>query len=150
MQQIKLINKTNIDDVYKIAQECLGSEAWSRKAFLDEFKNDYSYTFVCLYNDKIVGFLNAHFIFDECNLNSIAVTKDYRNKGAGNSLINALTKLAYEKSINFITLEVRKSNENAIMFYQKKGFSLIGERKNFYSMPLENALIFKKQLGKEI
>lgn len=150
MQQIKLIDETNIDDVYKIAQECLGYEAWSRKAFLDEFKNDYSYTFVCLDNEKLVGFLNAHFIFDECNLNSIAVTNDYRNKGAGKNLINALIRLAYEKAISFITLEVRKSNQTAIRFYQQQGFDLIGERKNFYSMPLENALIYKKQLGKEI
>ena len=43
--------------------------------------------------------------------------------------------------VNSFYLEVRKSNENAISLYQKNGFKICGERKNFYKNPTENALL---------
>ena len=45
-----------------------------------------------------------------------------------------------------ITLEVRKSNLPAIRCYQKHGYLLVGERKNFYENPQENALLMTKFL----
>ena len=38
-------------------------------------------------------------------------------------------------------LEVRQSNEAAIKLYESQGFVKEGIRKNFYEMPVENAVI---------
>ncbi|MBQ5323960.1 MAG: hypothetical protein J6J58_00770, partial [Oscillospiraceae bacterium] len=43
-------------------------------------------------------------------------------------------------------LEVRESNNPAIKLYEKLGFEFLGARKNFYSNPKENALIYKLDL----
>jgi ribosomal-protein-alanine N-acetyltransferase len=39
-------------------------------------------------------------------------------------------------------LEVRASNTPAIALYEKAGFTLVGKRKNFYSFPKEDALLY--------
>ena len=45
---------------------------------------------------------------------------------------------------DFISLEVRKSNEPAIALYKSFGFEQNGLRKNYYKNPTEDALIMTK------
>ena len=42
----------------------------------------------------------------------------------------------------FITLEVRSSNVPAIALYRSLGFTEVGVRRNFYTEPREDAVIF--------
>ena len=44
--------------------------------------------------------------------------------------------------LRFITLEVRTSNLPAIAMYRSLGFTEAGVRRNFYTEPREDALIF--------
>ncbi len=46
----------------------------------------------------------------------------------------------------FITLEVRQSNERAIALYRKRGFVKVGVRKDFYEKPTESADLMTKIL----
>ena len=48
------------------------------------------------------------------------------------------------RKCEFITLEVRESNKNAIALYESEGFEKVGVRKNFYSFPTENGIIYTK------
>ena len=43
-----------------------------------------------------------------------------------------------------VMLEVRKSNAGAINFYLGFGFKIVGDRKNYYSNPLEDAHVMEK------
>lgn len=80
--------------------------------------------------------------FDDADLCRIAISEKYRrNHIADNLLENALNKLK-EKGIKRVLLEVRESNEPAISLYKKYGFEQIGIRKNYYSEPVENGLVF--------
>ncbi|QOG12861.1 GNAT family N-acetyltransferase [Arcobacter sp. FWKO B] len=67
----------------------------------------------------------AYFLFLEykksLRLYSIAVSKEFTNKGFGSKMIEYLIKLAHEKLKNII-LEVKLDNTNAINLYQKYGF----------------------------
>jgi len=40
-----------------------------------------------------------------------------------------------------LTLEVRESNTPALQLYQRAGFKKAGVRKNYYSTPVEDALV---------
>ena len=51
-----------------------------------------------------------------------------------------------ENEMNFITLEVRKSNAPAINLYQKMGFENVGIRPRFYTAPDEDAVIMTKNI----
>ena len=49
-----------------------------------------------------------------------------------------------EKGVEKVFLEVRKSNSNAIALYEKFGFSVYAERKNYYTDNGEDALLMQK------
>jgi ribosomal-protein-alanine N-acetyltransferase len=73
----------------------------------------------------------------------VAVAKDFRGMGVASSLIDDFIVLAKEKKLAFITLEVRASNTGAILLYEQKGFSKVGERKRYYENT-EDALLMTK------
>ncbi len=82
----------------------------------------------------------------ECEIYNIAIKREFQDRGIGKQMINKLVLLAKEYNCRSIWLEVRNSNTKAINFYQKSEFRQIYERKNFYSNPLENAIVMKRNL----
>ena len=46
-----------------------------------------------------------------------------------------------------MVLEVRKSNDPAINFYLKFNFKIAGERKNYYSNPIEDAYVMELEIS---
>jgi ribosomal-protein-alanine N-acetyltransferase len=48
-----------------------------------------------------------------------------------------------ENNCRYIYLEVRTSNFGARKFYEHLGFRVIGMRKNYYTMPMEDAVIME-------
>ena len=55
----------------------------------------------------------------------------------------------YSEQLKFITLEVRPSNTAALKLYEGFGFEQVGERKNYYSNPAENAVLLTLFFSKE-
>ena len=73
---------------------------------------------------------------------NVAVLPEYRRRGIAQRLIFA----EFENGMDFITLEVRKSNTPAIRLYEKAGFENVGIRPHFYTSPDEDAVIMTKNL----
>lgn len=73
----------------------------------------------------------------------ICIHPDYRNKGLASKLINTHIKINNEKKLYLCT---RITNTNAILCYKKNGYELIGNIKNKYYLPVEDAcfMIYKK------
>ncbi len=46
-----------------------------------------------------------------------------------------------------VLLEVRKSNNPAINFYLKFNFKITGDRKNYYSNPIEDAYVIELEIS---
>lgn len=85
----------------------------------------------------------------ECDIYNIAVARRFRRHGIGGDLLRNVIWSAKKRHAASVWLEVRDSNESAIEFYLKNGFRRIYQRKNFYSNPLENAVVMKKNLSPE-
>ena len=60
-------------------------------------------------------------------------------------LVEELIKSAAERGVTNIFLEVRASNASAIHLYEKYGFRQISVRKGYYTKPLEDALVMKRE-----
>ena len=141
MSIIERMQSCHLEQVCDIGKECF-SMPWSLDGIKAELSNPHSITLVAIENNIVIGFLNVHCVLDEGYINNIAVTENYRRQGIGFSLINQLMKNGKKHNIKFFTLEVRKSNQNAIDFYKKQGFLKVGERKNIYEKPLEDAQLY--------
>ena len=128
----------DIDRVAQIEAQCF-SMPWSRDAFASEMKNERAHYLVVQQDNRVVGFIGMHKILDEGYITNVAVNEQYRGRGIGAALINALLQRAGDLSL--VTLEVRKSNHVAIALYEKMGFSVRGTRKDFYQSPIEDGLI---------
>lgn len=95
-------------------------------------------------DDKVAGYIGVYVVLESCYVNNIAVFPEYRRKGVGTALLKMAMLTADAMGTDFISLEVRKSNTEAISLYESLGFEEMGLRKNFYRHPTEDALIMTK------
>ncbi len=80
-------------------------------------------------------------VLDEAHITILAVHPDYRGQGLGYFMVTALMQAAWQLEMEWVTLEVRVSNEVAIALYRQFDFADVGQRKRYYQNPEENALI---------
>ena len=136
--EIVPMNEKNYKDVSIIAKKTL-TEGWSEETYFKQISNPVDHTFLALVNNIPAGFISTWIVADECEINNIAVDENFRKKGIASSLMRKI--LQDFKNVKKYFLEVRKSNQRAINLYKKFGFEIVGERKDFYTQPTENALL---------
>lgn len=140
---VSQIEYRHIKEIAKLEKECF-STPWSEQTIEDAFKTGTRF-FVAEKNNSVLGYVGISAIWDEGYITNVAVFPEVRQQGVASALLNSLFEFAKEKSLSFISLEVRESNNAAISLYQKFGFKTEGKRKNFYSAPQEDALIMTKR-----
>lgn len=145
---IRPMTEEDINGVAEVEKECFASP-WSEKSLSEELENGNAYFFVADINGEIAGYMGTISVFGECSVTNIAVREKHRNKGIASSLLQRAILNSIFLDDEFITLEVRKSNTPAISLYEKFGFRKMGERKNFYRSPTEDAYIYNKYLKGE-
>jgi [ribosomal protein S18]-alanine N-acetyltransferase len=95
---------------------------------------------------EILGFLVAHRLEGEWELENIVVAEAARHHGMGSRLMSAFVAHVRAEHGTGIFLEVRASNQNARRLYRRVGFEETGMRKNYYSSPLEDAILCRLNL----
>ena len=133
----------HVDAVLEIENECF-AHPWSRQSIESELENKNSVFYTALEGDEVAGYIGMSTVLDEGYIFNVAVSAKHRKKGIGSALIQELVTYGKKNNFCFLTLEVRESNENAISLYSKFGFIKVGERKNYYSDPVENAVLMTK------
>lgn len=96
--------------------------------------------------NKPVGFICGQSVSDECELYRIAVLPEYRHQCIATQLMEYFINKCKSNGIKRIFLEVRCDNEPAKKLYEKHGFSEVGRRRNYYTEPVCDALIYKAEL----
>jgi ribosomal-protein-alanine N-acetyltransferase len=119
---------------------------WSRNAFLYELLENERAVYYVVRNsmDKLIAYIGMWIIFDEGHITNLAVHPAYRHQGVAKFLLTNFIKIARERNIKHLTLEVRRSNLVAQELYQKMGFVHMGVRKRYYMDNNEDALIMWK------
>ncbi len=132
----------HIPQIALLEKECFSSP-WSENALSEELTNDNSYFLVAI-SDKVLGYIGVQEICGEAYITNVAVFSEYRKLGIGRRLLKTAVDNAESRGCEFITLEVRESNKSAISLYESENFEIAGIRKNFYSNPTENGIIYTK------
>jgi ribosomal-protein-alanine acetyltransferase len=94
------------------------------------------------------GFLVAHHIDIEWEIENILVAANVRRHGLASELMRTFLATARQQNAEYIFLEVRESNHAAQAFYEKHGFQASGRRAHYYRGPDEDALTYRLDLAK--
>lgn len=137
---IREMQSSDIPIILEIEKESFSSP-WNEEAFQNELSNPMTHYYVWEENGQAVGYIGFWKVFEEAHITNIAFALSERGQGKGTRLIAHVMEQAKSMGILAMTLEVRESNEIARKVYQKNGFREVGIRKDYYTKPLENALI---------
>ena len=134
----------DVEAVSKI-EEATFSMPWKPDDFRDMIRRDNMTYLVAELDGKIIGGAGMRNILGDGEVTNVAILADYRGRGYGRRLMEALLLAGSELGAKAFTLEVRKSNEAAIRLYESLGFVSEGIRPDFYERPKEDALILWKR-----
>ena len=135
-----LMTPEDVDAVYAIECACFKTP-WSRDSILRDVTENACARYVVLREDGVaMAYAGVWFVLDEGHITNIAVHPDRRGIGYGEKVTRAMIQLAADSGMNWMTLEVRRSNRAAINLYHKLGFIDVGYRKRYYENT-EDALI---------
>lgn len=95
----------------------------------------------------LAGYIVARAIADELHVNNVAVRPGLRRQGIGARLLNAVLRQGAASGSTSAWLEVRAGNEAAQRLYEGCGFQVAGRRRNYYNLPVEDALIMNASMG---
>lgn len=138
--RIEKMTSSHIEVIVSLEKECFSSP-WSENGLKTELDNNFACFLVAFSGDRIAGYIGSHNVLGEVYITNVAVFPEFRRNGVGKALVEFLVDEMKNESAEFVTLEVRKSNFNAISLYEKCGFEKVGERKNFYEKPIEDAIL---------
>lgn len=90
---------------------------------------------------RLIGVGCLWSILSEAHITLLAIDPDYQGQGLGQVMLYQLLVCAWQRRLEWATLEVRASNQRAISLYKKFGFQDVGRRRRYYQDNDEDALI---------
>ena len=144
--RIQEMRPEDLEEVLRIETASF-SQPWNREMFQTELSPGMSLALVARSEGEggeLLGYLCGWVVRDEFYINNVAVEPTYRQRGIGKKLIlEALTR-AVERGARTASLEVRVSNVAAQVLYRRLGFTVVGRRRRYYTEPVEDALIMRR------
>jgi [ribosomal protein S18]-alanine N-acetyltransferase len=142
-----LASKEDLDAVLAIEDASFNNPT-TREWYEEELKRP-EVCFVYLLRtpeQPVAAFCAFWLVVDQVHINNLAVRPELRGRGLGTQLLEGVIAEAAHLGAIEVTLEVRESNEPARRLYEKAGFRRDGVRKNYYTTPVENALILSRTI----
>ncbi len=94
-----------------------------------------------------LGYVVAMVAGPEAEIADLAVSPEARRRGIARALIDRLLADLEAENVAAVFLEVRESNQPARALYESRAFRAIGRRRGYYRLPVEDALLLKRELG---
>ncbi|MQW22910.1 MULTISPECIES: ribosomal protein S18-alanine N-acetyltransferase [unclassified Lactococcus] len=140
-------NEKDITGIFQVLSENYSLSPWSHAYIENDLATKTSRYFVIEDAQEIVGFLAVTEVINEIEITNIAIKPAYHHQGLASRLLDQLPVNWADKAANelieTVFLEVRASNLPAQKLYQKFGFEAYHIRKNYYSMPQEDAILMR-------
>lgn len=135
----------HIDDIM-VVENLSFTIPWSRNAITEEItKNKFAVYLVGKLKGRVVCYAGMWHVFDEGHITNVAVHPEFRGSGIGSLMVENLIRVARDRKITSMTLEVRRNNLIAQGLYKKFGFEACGVRRGYYADNGEDAIIMWKR-----
>ena len=128
------------EELLDLLSDVYGLSPWNLEqieADLKQVNTEYFYLYEA---QALIGFLAIQDLAGELEITQLAVKKAYQGQGLANQLMEFLADRPER-----IFLEVRASNQVARALYEKHGFLPVGQRKNYYQNPVEDAILMVRE-----
>ncbi|MBQ7309167.1 MAG: ribosomal protein S18-alanine N-acetyltransferase [Clostridia bacterium] len=143
--EILPMTKTSAEEAAALEKICFSSP-WSADSLIEASGRADSSFLTAFVDGKFAGYAGMLCVLDEGQICNVAVCPAFRRMGVGEALMAAQREIALSRGITVMMLEVRASNTAAQCLYEKLGWEKLGTRKNFYSSPREDALLYNLYL----
>ncbi|HMW91498.1 MAG TPA: ribosomal protein S18-alanine N-acetyltransferase [Candidatus Obscuribacter sp.] len=133
----------DLEQVMDIEPVAFGSHHWTRQSFMNELINPSGFYYAAREheNERVLGYSGFWLIGEEAHVTTLAVHPDYRRLYVGERLLINDIIQARKVGADWVTLEVRVSNDSAQKLYGKYSFRSLGVRRNYYQDNDEDALV---------
>lgn len=121
------------------------STPWELEHFQNEMSARYSWPYVAVEEEIVIGYVCLMSLFEEAQILNIAVSPGHRGRGVARSLLEQAFLTASENGAEIMSLEVRASNTAAISLYEHQGFTRVGIRARYYDA-IEDAILMEKSI----
>ncbi len=156
--KVRPATSADVDALIRIGRLAPTAPQWSRNQYVQLFRPDANRATIVLVIEessdsvgaildssaRILGFLVASQVQSDWELENIVVDPSAARHGLATQLLSELCSRAAAAAGNVIFLEVRASNSAARSLYEKRGFVPAGIRKNYYSHPVEDAILYRR------
>jgi ribosomal-protein-alanine N-acetyltransferase len=138
----RLDGEEDLSGVLAVEEETF-TNPWTRDMYAWELQNrSVCHIYVVRTPDcAVAGFCAFWLVVDEIHINNVAVRAQFRGHGIGTALLRHVLAEARQLGAKRATLEVRASNDSARRLYERIGFYVAATRRNYYTNPVEDALI---------
>ena len=145
MIKFEVMEEKHIQGLLKVEEECFDS-GFALETFNKEIKNPLAYYVVAMEGEIPVGYCGIWNVCGEAEVIDIGVLSEYRKRGIGKGLFEAVFQYMRENGVGSLNLEVREDNIPAIRLYEKLGFEKVGIRKKYYDNKVD-AILYTKKTG---
>ncbi len=137
-----------LDEIADVAalEKDIFSDAWTENGIRNTLCQENGIVLGMWRGDLLAGYVILYYVLDEGEIARIAVDPACRRQGVATGMLGHLVKICKKKGIWRLMLEARTSNEAALSFYKKSGFTEDGVRKGYYTNPCEDAILMSKLL----
>ncbi|MCA1591855.1 MAG: ribosomal protein S18-alanine N-acetyltransferase [Acidobacteria bacterium] len=129
-------------------EEASGLSLWGWESYRAELERPESIMLVARHQSHsgtvgrpVLGFIAARIGAGELHVNNVGVREALRRQGMGGSLLGTAIEIGARRGVHSAVLEVRAGNQAAQALYRRIGFSIAGQRRNYYRNPTEDALV---------
>lgn len=130
----------DLDQVMELEND-LFPVPWTREGYFTFLIRQDTMFLVVEEKERILACCGLLMVLDEGDVLNVAVRRERQREGIGRFLMESLIRLAGEQGVTTLHLEVRRSNETAIRLYERTGFTRDGVRRNYYTDPVEDAVL---------
>ncbi len=125
---------------------------WTHGNFVDSLASGYEAELALDDTGALAGYCVAMAGVDEMHLLNLCVRPDLQGRGLARMLLQRLEDTCRRQALPTLWLEVRPSNERALLLYRRWGFREVGRRRGYYPAAhgrREDAIVMRRALPAE-
>ncbi len=139
---VRPMRPADLADVMPIERRSF-TAPWEESTFRGLMRRPSAALLVAEVEGEVAGYSVMWFAADEGELGNLAVVPELRSQGLGLRLLRESISIASGRGIRSLYLEVRGTNAGARALYESVGFSVVGVRKDYYTEPVEDAIVMR-------